>query len=67
MSNHTNTVTIPAMFVPYILDALIVAGAHDKAKMFEAEEAGNAEAADYYAAQVTYYVDAFRAVDAARG
>lgn len=66
MQKNTNTIEIPAMFVPYIMDALIVAGAHDKAKMCEAEEAGNVEAADYYAAQIAYYVDAFRAVDAAR-
>lgn len=64
---QNNTITIPAMFAPYILDALTVASIHDKAKMREAEETGNDNAADYYSGQLTYYLDAYRAVDAARG
>lgn len=67
MQKNIDTITIPAMFVPYIMDALIVASVHDKAKMHEAKEAGNNDAADYYDGQLTYYRDAYRAIDSARG
>ena len=58
-------ITIPAMFAPYIMDALAAAVAHDTDKMRKADRAGEDYAVDYYEGQLTYYREAFEAIRAA--
>ena len=56
------TITIPAMFAPYIMDALIVASTHDNSMMLKANHAGRNDTADYYRGQLAYYRDAYETV-----
>lgn len=57
-----NTVTIPTMFVPYILDALMESVKDSTDKRNAAHFAGDFDTASYYKAQLTYYCDAYNAL-----
>ena len=62
LNANRNTVAVPAMFVPYILDALAAAVKDSTEKRNAEHFACNWDAADYYKGQLTYYCEAYNAV-----
>lgn len=62
MNTTATTVSVPAMFIPYVLDALAAAVKDSTEKRNAAHFACEWDTADYYKGQLTYYCEAYNAI-----